>query len=282
MKKSIHIGDDITRADLDAKHHEVTVLGDADDLSGWAARLTGVDPSYGFARIFLAPRTETPDELGLVTRSYTLKKPGLYQLDTPKLRAHEHVFILAEPDHMHVLTDEERVRQILRGEAHTTLADVLAHCLHMRWSDAERAATNLPTEAERQEAAAKILDARTASGADGLGTLDGTPRQLQWARAVRAQAATRLAARHDELGRELQNPDNSSARTHELLEQLTALASARARLYSERDARFWISHRHELEAEDERFFYALISGEPFDISQEQVSADSRHRSTTDR
>lgn len=268
MKKSIHLGDDITHTDLDAKHHEVTVLSDADEISGWAARLTGVDPSYGFTRIFLAPHTETPDKLGLVVRAYSLSRPGLYQIDAPKLRAHEHVFILAEPDNMTLLTDEDRARQILRGEAHATLADVLAHCLHMRWRDAERAATNLPTEAEREEAMAKILEARTASGTDGLGTLDGTPRQLQWARAVRARAATRLAARHDELGRELQNPDNSSARTHALLEQLTALASARARLYSERDARFWISHRHELEAEDERFFYALISGEPFDITQD--------------
>lgn len=263
MTDTLHIDEGLTyEVDPDAEHPTVTVLAEEDDLSGWAARLTGLDPAHGYARLFLAEQSHTPGPTeGLVFKRYALRRDGLYQIDTPRFAQAEHVFVRRAGPRLERV-DEAHVQARLRGDSPMTMLDVEVACMHGLWEDARRAALHLEPEGERQRAALYIEEARGARGESGWAQLEGSDHQRRWANVIRARAAAQLTTLHDECFVRLRDLQHAGQEPpHALLDTLTAIAQASARLHSEREAAFYIRQRHQLEGDDEHLLFALISGE---------------------
>lgn len=260
---ALEITDAITRAQADGAHPVVEVLTPDELASGWAARLTGLDPEHGWARVFLSPTHEEPGPAeGLVRRRYELRRQALYQIHAPRLEAPDELILVRREGDALEIVEEEQAREALRQRRPAQMAEVEVAIAHQRWAEALKFAIHLPEPHQRAEALALIEQARSAQGRGGWVILEGSERQRRWAGAIRDRAAHRLSRIDDEVWRALADAEAEGERPRRaLMERAQALAQASARLRTEPDAGFYVRQRHELEADEERFLYALASGQ---------------------
>ena len=270
MARRLLIEDVLTWSEDDAsKLPRVSVLTPDDDVSGWAARLRGLDLDYDFRRVFLAEEVKASPHPGMVLKHYDLSRDGFYQIHTPLLEprdVQEFLFLRKLGDGIEVL-EREVVVQMLRGASRYTMLDVEAACGSERWRDAFVAAMHLEGAEDRAHAMQEIRSARLARAPGGWHPLEGTERQVRWAGVIRERSARMMTELMDEFFMGLGGGSDGVTSVDRLdldqakLERFTRLTRANSRLRGECDAQYWITQRHELELGGERLLEALIEGE---------------------
>ncbi len=181
-------------------HDRYTRLQDTKRVShGWVAQIQGMDEQRRLEREFLSEiRLKTrPHVPGEMTRDheYTLEAPGIYEAQTVEGGEERRVFFIF---------DEEGFELLTRAQVYDLIApaldfgEVRSHVSAGRWHDAWAAARCLENPDEK-EAAVTYVHRALAQAQSALPSLDGTPRQVQWAMQLRQQALEALDAWREEV-----------------------------------------------------------------------------------